>query len=296
MPLKSPIHDQEKNGGILYVVAVPIGNRDDITLRALKVLDAVALVAAEDTRLTGRFLNFHGIRPRLISYHEHNESQRTPVLIRQLRAGKSVALVTNAGTPAVSDPGYRLISTARAAGFRVVPVPGVSAAIAALSVSGLPTDAFVFVGFPAKKTRARLQQLASLSGDTRTLIFYESPKRIVRLVEELISLLGERSAFLAREMTKTHEEFIRAPLSELLHALAGRTEIKGECTLLVTGARQESPATLQVALGQLKKELQDKDLPLSTLVKSISKTHGVSKNDLYSEAVKLRKALEEGKG
>jgi 16S rRNA (cytidine1402-2'-O)-methyltransferase len=273
---------------------MPIGNKEDITLRALRVLGTVPRVAAEDTRQTGRFLKSHGIRARLISYHEHNESQRAPNLIRQLQAGESLALVTDAGTPAVSDPGYRLISSARQAGIPVVPVPGVSAAVAALSVSGLPSDAFVFVGFPAKKTQPRLQQLQRLAGDSRTLIFYESPKRILKLIADLMATLGNRTAFLAREMTKPYEEFIAASLSELQRRLAERPEIKGECTLLVTGARPENAAPLESALVELKKMLADSDLPLSTLVKTISETHGISRNVLYSEAVKIQSEIQEG--
>jgi 16S rRNA (cytidine1402-2'-O)-methyltransferase len=294
MPSNSPTHKPENNPGTLYVVATPIGHREDITLRALKVLKSVELVAAEDTRKTGRFLKSHEIYTHLISYQEHNESQRTPSLIKRLNAGESIALVTSAGTPAVSDPGYRLIHTARRSGISVVPIPGVSAAVAALSVSGLPTDSFAFIGFPAKKSQRRTKQLESLALDQRTLIFYESPKRVVKLIEALISILGDRQAFLAREMTKQHEEFISGRLTDLHHTLANRSEIKGECTLLVSGFSEEAPASIDLARAELKDQLKTGDLPLSTLVKKIARIYGIPKNELYNEAIKMQAALKEG--
>ena len=161
--------------GTLYVVATPIGNRDDITVRGLAVLGGVDLIAAEDTRKTRRFLEYHGIRGSFISYHEHNEKERTPQLLAKLQHGVSIALVSNAGTPTVSDPGYRLVNSAAANGVPIVPIPGVSAAAAALSAAGLPTDAFTFAGFLPKKKTKRLRQLEDLSREPRTLIFYESP-------------------------------------------------------------------------------------------------------------------------
>jgi 16S rRNA (cytidine1402-2'-O)-methyltransferase len=274
-------------------VATPIGHKEDITLRALKVLKSVARVAAEDTRKTGRFLKHHDIHTRLVSYHEHNESQRTPSLIKRLQQGESIALVTNAGTPAVSDPGYRLISTARQSGVPVIPIPGVSAAIAALSVSGLPTDAFAFIGFPAKKAPRRIKQLEGLAPDHRTLIFYESPRRILTFIEELIPILGDRQAFLAREMTKQHEEFISGRLTDLRHALSSRSEIKGECTLLVCGALEDPPTAMESARAALKNQMATAEQPLSTLVKQIARRHRIPKNVLYAEAIKMQSQLKE---
>ena len=195
--------------GILYVVATPIGNRDDITLRALKILQQVDRIAAEDTRKSGRFLAHHGIKSQLVSYHEHNEAKRTPQLIEKLLAGSSIALISNAGTPSVSDPGFRLIKAAIEHQIMVTPIPGVSAATAAMSVSGLPSDAFLFVGFAPKKKGKRTKFLTSLGARSESLVFYESPKRIISLIEDIIACMGERNAVLAREMTKVHEEIRR---------------------------------------------------------------------------------------
>jgi 16S rRNA (cytidine1402-2'-O)-methyltransferase len=219
--------------GALYVVATPIGNREDITLRALDILREVDLIAAEDTRKSGNFLAHYQIKNRLISFHEHNEKKRTPEkrtpeLIGKLLAGMTIALVSNAGTPLVSDPGYRLIEAAIAEKIMVTPIPGVSAATAAMSVSGLPTDSFVFIGFAPKKKGKRLKFLTQLSAEPRPLIFYESPRRILSLMEEIISCMGDRNAVLAREMTKVHEEFIRGTVSQILKTIRVRSAFKGE--------------------------------------------------------------------
>ncbi|RPJ16498.1 MAG: 16S rRNA (cytidine(1402)-2'-O)-methyltransferase, partial [Desulfobacteraceae bacterium] len=237
MPSTLHINNPEQGlaSGTLYVVATPIGNRDDITLRALYVLKHADLIAAEDTRHTGKFLSFHNIQGRLTSYHEYNEKVKTTGLIQRMKNGSSVALVSNAGTPVVSDPGYRLIKEAIAAGIKVVPVPGASAAVAALSVSGLATDSFVFIGFCPRKKEKRLDLIRDLKNEERTVIFYESPRRIMRLLEEIISAAGERHSVLSREITKIHEEFIRGTPSEILAVLKQRPEIKGECTLVVSG-------------------------------------------------------------
>ena len=171
--------------GTLYVVATPIGNMDDITLRALNVLDQVDLIAAEDTRHTGKLLKYHNIKSRLMSYHEHNEKERTPLLIERIESGSSIALVSSAGTPTVSDPGYTLLQSAVEKGIRIIPIPGVSASVTALSISGLPTDSFIFIGFCAKKKAKRLKQLQELADEKKTLIFYENPGRILTFMEEI---------------------------------------------------------------------------------------------------------------
>jgi len=273
---------------VLYVVATPIGNRDDITLRALRVLDNVAVIAAEDTRHTGRFLRHHSIAAKYISYHEHNENKRTPGLLKKLAAGESIALVTSAGTPSISDPGFRLIKTVIASGAKVIPIPGVSAAITALSASGLPTDAFVFIGFLSKQRGKRIKQLKSLSGEPRTMIFYESPNRIVKLLALILELMGDRHAVLAREMTKLHEEFLRGSISELQGLLGERRQIKGECTLLIAGNPENGEAALDLARDELIDRLADDDKNLSELVKEISRKYGVSKNNVYDEALKIK--------
>jgi 16S rRNA (cytidine1402-2'-O)-methyltransferase len=279
--------------GCLYVVATPIGNREDITLRALNILGAVDLIAAEDTRKTGRFLARYNIRQPLISYHEHNEHERTPELIAKLKQNTSMALVCNAGTPGISDPGYRLVQAAIAAGLKVVPVPGVSAATAALSVAGLPTDSFVFIGFAPRKKARRLQQLSELAAEPRTLIFYESPRRITTLLQELADTLGDRRAVLTREMTKMHEEFIRGRLSEIHQSLLDRPAIKGECTLLVTGANHSVSIDRSAIQAEIRNALESKSRHLSETVRKIAAKYGLSKNSVYQEALAIRTQMEE---
>ncbi len=281
--------------GTLYVVATPIGNRDDITLRALKVLGDVDLVAAEDTRKTRAFLELHAVKNKLISYHEHNEAERTPQLVARLKRGESIALVSNAGTPMVSDPGYRLVTETLAENLNVVPIPGVSAAITAMSAAGMPTDSFVFVGFPSKKKDRRRQQLEKLASEPRTLIFYESAKRILTLVAEAGDAMGDRRAVLAREMTKLHEEFIRGRLSEILIRLKERSRIKGECTLLVAGwddaAHPPSPEELR---QKIEAAIRNHRQRLSDIARDIAADCGISKNQVYAQALEIKKELNSG--
>ena len=277
--------------GTLYVVATPIGNRDDITLRALTILREVDLIAAEDTRKTRRFLEWHAIKSRLISYHEHNEIERTPKLIAQLKKGLSVALVSNAGTPTVSDPGYRLITAALAANLDVIPIPGVSAATAALSAAGLPTDSFVFMGFPAKKKKKRRQQLSDLAKEPRTIIFYESPKRILTLLDEIKVAMGDRHMVLAREMTKRHEEFLRGRLSEIVSRLHRRTDIKGECTLLVAGCEKSENLSWEIVREQVRAAVIQGPHSLPEIAREIAAASGFSKNKIYSQALKMKKEI-----
>jgi len=231
--------------GRLFVVATPLGNLEDITLRALRVLREVRLVACEDTRRTAKLLNAHGIRTATTSYFEHNERWKGERIVETLRRGDDVALVSDAGTPGVSDPGYRLVRQARAEGIPVIPVPGPTAGVAALSVSGLPTDRFLFVGFLPAKPRARRSALEGLQGVAETLVFYESPLRVVATLEDMIAVLGERDAFLCREATKLHEEYVRGPLAELRALLASRPEVKGEIVLVIAGAAEAQPASVE---------------------------------------------------
>ena len=285
-----PIHNNDRSGtsGALYIVATPIGNRDDITLRALRVLETVDVIAAEDTRHTGRFLQHHGITGKYVSYHEHNEKERTSDLLNRLSAGRSIALVTSAGTPSVSDPGFRLIQKAIDADTKVIPIPGVSAVIAALSVSGLPTDAFVFVGFLSRRSGKRTKQLQAMADETRTMIFYESPNRIVKLLELIHDIMGDRQAVLAREMTKLHEEFLRGSISTLQNQLEERRQIKGECTLLIAGATGKSDDAFSLASDELAERLTNDDQRLSELAREISKKYGLSKKIIYDEALKIK--------
>lgn len=278
----------------LYVVATPIGNLEDITLRALHTLAGVDLIAAEDTRHTARLLNHYKIRTPLISCHEHNEAQRTGELIQKIHDGAAVALVSDAGTPSVSDPGYRLIHEAVAKELTVVPVPGVSAAITALSASGLTTDAFVFLGFAPKKKGHRMRWLESLAAESRTLIFYESPRRVVAFLEELQSTMGDRPAVLARELTKRHEEFIRGTVSRIIETLAGRPVVKGECTLLVAGKAADAPVDAADLESVLKSAMARPGVHLASLTKELSGRYRLPRKMVYDLALKLRQA--EGKG
>jgi 16S rRNA (cytidine1402-2'-O)-methyltransferase len=294
MPLSSPTDDPEHIDETcnLYVVATPIGNRDDITIRALNILGRVDLVAAENTRHTGRLLAHHNIKGNLISYHEHNEVKRTPELIHRLKTGSSVALVSNAGTPSVSDPGYRLVKEAIANNIKVIPVPGVSAAVTALSAAGLPTDSFIFVGFPAKKKAKRLKQLKELASENRTIIFYESPKRILTFLEEIIDTMGDRYGVLSREMTKLHEEFLRGFLSEIHYILNARPVVKGECTLLVMGCEDIKEVSLETVRNEINSELEKTGGRLSDIARTVSKKYGLPKNKVYDEALKLKRTAQ----
>ena len=276
--------------GTLYVVATPIGNRDDITLRALKILRAVDRIAAEDTRHTGRLLTHYGIQSPLISYHEHNERQRTPELLSALGRGESIALVSDAGTPAISDPGYVLVHEAVAAGFTVSPVPGPCAMVAALSAAGLPTDAFVFLGFPPRKSGQRKRELQSLTGERRTLIWYESPHRIARFAAELHDILGERRTIVGREMTKHYEEFLRGPLSELAARLKERDDLKGEITLLVAGCDDRRPENAHAVEEAIRRGLAESVKGHSLLAREIAAASGISRREAYERILKLRKA------
>ena len=231
--------------GILYVVSTPIGNREDITLRALRILKEVDLIAAEDTRHTGLLLKHFGIQTPLSSYFEGNELRKRDLILSRLKEGDRVALVSDAGTPGISDPGFRLIQLAIENQIPVVPIPGASAVITALSVSGLPTDAFLFKGFLPHKSAKRRGLLEQLENARETLILYESPHRIVETLKDISDILGDREIVLARELTKIYEEVLRGRVSEIQSRITGRT-IKGEITLIISGktrkeARREEP-------------------------------------------------------
>jgi 16S rRNA (cytidine1402-2'-O)-methyltransferase len=228
--------------GTLYVVATPLGHLEDLTLRAVRVLREVSLVACEDTRRTGTLLRANGIATATTSYFEHNERFKGGKILEALRAGRDVALVSDAGTPGISDPGYRLVRDARAEEIAVVPVPGPSAVTAALSVSGLPTDRFLFVGFLPAKAAARRKALEALAAERPTLVIFESPVRVVDALSDMLAALGDREAFLCREATKAHEEYVRAPLSVLRERLAERDSVKGEIVLVVSGAPEAAPS------------------------------------------------------
>lgn len=221
--------------GTLYVVATPIGNLEDITLRALCILGEVDLIAAEDTRHTRKLLTRHGISRPLVSYHEHNKQRQAPRLLALLQEGQSVALVTDAGTPGISDPGYHLLQTLISHDIPIVPIPGPAAVITALSVAGLPTDRFVFEGFLPPKGGKRRQRLEALRNEPRTIVVYESPYRLLRLLQDIVTHLGpDRRVVITRELTKRFEEIKRGTASALFEDLQGRT-IRGECTVVIAG-------------------------------------------------------------
>jgi len=273
--------------GTLYVVATPIGNLDDITLRALHTLRSVPFIAAEDTRRTGKLLKRHQVDGRLISYHEYNEKIRTPELIEKLKKGFSIAVVSDAGTPSLSDPGYRLVREAAVHHISISPIPGVSAAITALSASGLPTDAFVFIGFPPKKKGKRLELLKGLDEAAKTTIFYESPRRIIKFLEELIAAAGDRPGVLAREMTKLHEEFIRGSLTQILDELRSRTAVKGECTLLVASRPKDGQTSLDSITEEIRASLACDGISVSALSKKLAGKYGLGKKKIYQEALRI---------
>jgi len=225
--------------GALYVVATPIGNLEDITLRALRILKEVDLIAAEDTRHTGLLLKHFGIETPLTSYFQGNESKKKEYILSRLNEGHPVALVSDAGTPGISDPGFRLIQVAIQNQVPVIPIPGPSAVIAALSVSGLPTDAFLFRGFLPHKSKKRRDLLSEIEGTRETLIFYESPHRIAETLQDIFDVLGDREIVLTRELTKVYEEILRGRVSEVQNQIEGRT-LKGEITLLISGKTRKS--------------------------------------------------------
>lgn len=276
---------QSTPAGRLYVIATPIGNRDDITLRALKLLAEVDAVAAEDTRHSGRLLAAYGITRPLISLHEHNEAARIDGLLRRLATGQSLALISDAGTPLISDPGYRLVRAVRDAGHAVIPIPGPSALTAALCASGLPTDRFVFEGFLSARAGARRQRLQELAVETRTLVFYESVHRLVTTLEDMADAMGgNREAVVARELTKQFEEFRLQPLGRLAADWAIDEEHRrGEFVILVHGAEASEKATQQQEAMRIMAVLQEA-LPPGKAATLTARLTGLSKQALYRAA------------
>jgi 16S rRNA (cytidine1402-2'-O)-methyltransferase len=277
-----------ERSGTLYVVATPLGNLEDVTIRALRVLREVKLVACEDTRRTAGLLRAHGISTPTTSYFEHNERWKGAQVLEVIRKGDDVALVSDAGTPGISDPGYRLVRDARAEGLAVVPIPGPSAAVAALSVSGLPTDRFLFVGFLPPRSGARRAALAELAGARETLVLYESPVRVLASLEDMRQILGDRPAFLCREATKLHEEYRRGTLAELRAQLVERTEVRGEIVLVVAGAEEALPAsteTVEALFARLTAEGRTR----REAVKEVARALGLPAREVY------RRVLQDGK-
>ena len=273
--------------GILYIVATPIGNLEDITLRAIRVLKEADLIAAEDTRHTRNLLNKYEIETPLTSYHDHNKEEKAPVLVAQMLEGKNIALVSDAGTPGISDPGYFLINLAVDQKIPVIPVPGATAAITALSVSGLPTDKFVFEGFLAAKQTARIKRLKELEKEERTLIFYEAPHKIIKAIEDMIAVFGDRQAVITRELTKVYEEIVRAKLSDVLKHLKQKT-VKGELTVIVHGASKE-PLKKDIDTAVYLKDLMlHKGLTKKEAIVVASEELGLPKKAVYSASLRIK--------
>jgi len=272
--------------GTLFIVATPIGNLDDLSPRARETLAGVDLIAAEDTRHTGRLLSHFGVKTPLIALHDHNEDQAVAGLVDELSAGKSIALVSDAGTPLISDPGYRLVALAHAKGMRVVPVAGPSAVTAALSAAGLPTDRFCFEGFLPGKHKARIDQLAALNDEVRTLVFYESVHRVRDSLADMCEVFGgDRFAFIGRELTKLHEQCLQAPLADLLRQLdEGDIPCKGEFVIIVAGTTTKPASTYDVdlLLTELSTVLSSKDA-----ARIAAKLTPHQRNDLYARILEL---------
>ncbi len=275
--------------GRLFLVGTPIGNLEDLSLRALRVLREVDLIACEDTRHTARLLTHYGIETARQSYHEHNEATRAAQLVAALRAGRSVALVSDAGMPLVSDPGYALVSACRDADIEVVAVPGPSAATAALAGSGLPSDSFFFAGFlPSRRSqrRTRLQELVAIPA---TLVFYEAPHRIIAALSDMLEILGPRRACLARELTKIHEEWIRGTLARILEELDARAQVRGEITVIVDRGtapppQEDYPASLS---EHVSREMSRSGVSRNEALKAAARQRGISRKEAY------RRLLEE---
>ncbi|RLJ19259.1 16S rRNA (cytidine(1402)-2'-O)-methyltransferase [bacterium endosymbiont of Escarpia laminata] len=272
--------------GVLYVVATPIGNLDDFSVRAVRVLEMVDLIAAEDTRHTRPLLRHYGISTQMVALHEHNEREVMGRLLRQLEEGQSLALVSDAGTPLISDPGFPLVREAGRLGIRVVPVPGVSAAVCALSAAGLPTDRFLFAGFPPRQSSARQRWFQELAAQSATLVFYESSHRILSALKDMAEVFGAaRESVVARELTKVYETLLRGRLDELIEIVAeDPNQQKGEFVVLVQGAGREQPDQKTVETEQVLKVLLD-ELPLKQAAALAAKITGEKKNALYQQAL-----------
>jgi 16S rRNA (cytidine1402-2'-O)-methyltransferase len=291
-----PVRGSETaRGPCLYVVATPIGNLEDITLRALRVLKEVDLIACEDTRQTRKLLDHYGIQTRMISYHEHNEMTRAAELIVNLEQGGRLALVSDAGMPSISDPGYRLITLAIRHHVPVIPVPGASAFVAALAASGLPTDSFKFNGFLPAKQGERRDELERVRDAPRTVIYYEAPHRILETLADVVAIMGgSRHVVIAREVTKLHEEFLRGRADEVLEKLRERGEVKGEITLLIgrsaEAGERKAPVRTRVTIRQrLEQVMDERKLDEKAALKVVAKEMGVSRSEAYRELQRAKR-------
>ncbi len=281
----------EANRGHLFVVATPLGNLQDITFRALETLKKVDLIAAEDTRRTRKLLTSYGIRGQLISCHEHNETDRAKLILEKIETGKDVALVTDAGTPGVSDPGARLVSALRAKGVDILPVPGPSAVACALSVCGMKADSYHFSGFLPSKKKERKRAIEKVANLEELLVFFEAPHRIISTLSDMIEVLGDRRAFLAREMTKAHETYLYGNLTSILTKLKGHDRVKGEIVFVVEGYVEEQgkkdavPKEIDELLRSL---LSGRPLGVKEASDVLSKATGIKKGKIYKLALKIK--------
>ncbi|HTG83039.1 MAG TPA: 16S rRNA (cytidine(1402)-2'-O)-methyltransferase [Geobacteraceae bacterium] len=276
--------------GTLYIVATPIGNLEDITLRALRILKEVGLIAAEDTRHSRKLLSHYGISRPLTSYFDHNKEFKGNYLLEKLTEGVSVALISDAGTPCISDPGYQLVRDAVAAGITVVPIPGPSAAITAIAASGLPTDRFAFEGFLPNRQGKRRERLASLRDERSVLIFYESPNRLVATLEDMAEILGDREAVVARELTKLYEEFVRGSLTFLAERFRER-KVRGEVVVIVAPATEQQEREGSSVSSLLQNLLTSGDISLKDAVKRVALETGAPRGEVYDEALRVKAGL-----
>lgn len=278
--------------GILYVVATPIGNLEDVTLRALRILREVSLIAAEDTRRTAKLLQHYSISTPTTSLHQHNEHQRSPAIIARLQAGQSVALVADAGTPIVSDPGANLVAAAHAAQVKVEPVPGASAVTAALSASGFPADTFVFAGFPPARSKARNNFLSALRLEQKTLVFYEAPHRVQQTLADMLAIFGDRLAAIARELTKSYEELVVRPISAHIVDLK---EPRGEYTIVVSPSHDSTPSVNAPSSQELALEfglLTNDGVPPRAAIKELARRYELPARTVYAAVHHLDESVD----
>ncbi len=285
---------KNKTEGILYICGTPIGNLEDITFRALRILKKVKLIAAEDTRHTKKLLNYYQINTKVTSYYEYNKFKKASYLVERLKDGQEIALVSDAGMPGISDPGYVLINLALKNNIKIIPVPGVSALITALVVSGLPTDKFVFEGFLPRKTKERKKYFKSIENEERTIIFYETPHRLKKALKDMLDTWGDRKIIIARELTKKYEEIIRGKLSQVLNEINTK-EIKGEITLVVQGGKRgKENDTINLLkreciMEEYLKKLKNQGYSNKDIIKITQEKLNIPKNIIYKKLLKIKK-------
>lgn len=284
---------ENKDSGILYICGTPIGNLEDITLRSLKILKEVNLIAAEDTRHTLKLLNHYQINTKVTSYYEYNKFKKASYLVEILKNGQDIALVSDAGMPGISDPGYVLIDLALKNNIKIIPVPGVSALITALVVSGLPTDKFVFEGFLPRKIKDRKRYFKSIENEERTIIFYETPHRLKKALKDMLEILGDRKVVIARELTKLYEEIIRGKLSQVLTEISTK-EVKGEITLIVQGGikKKENSSTdfliKECIIEEYLKKLKNQGYSNKEIIKITQEKLNIPKNLIYKKLLEMK--------